>query len=1728
MASFLITGTSDLRGLPLVNITKISIVAVTPSPITVTVASIQFGTGLIAPNVTWSGSTSTDAIVVSVNGQLDASAWTFTTWSAADSLTFAGSLAADRILGTTRGDTINGDGGNDTLVGNGGADVLNGGAGDDIFRISLGDIGPLEAINGGTDSGAGQRDTIELQSGSGVHDFTGAKVSGIESLVTLGTTNEVVVLTAAQFSDLDRIQLGAGSDILSVRLSAGGSIDTTTRVRSWTGIETFAIDGFSGAISMTGAQFDQVTSIALAGPADLRLTSGSARLTAMTDAQLQGVTHVTLAATAHGQVIDLGPQSEAFLLDGSTFAETIRGGSGNDSLRSSGGADSLGGGAGDDILTVTAAHLVAGLVLDGGANSLTGARDVLQITGAVNQDFGLMTLTGIETLRVNTATADTDVVQMTLGQLLGLSFIDLGGGSDRLTVRVAGPADISGLALPTLTNIETRQLVMTAPGATLQMTGEQLGRFTLLSFAAGDILSLTSSMSTVLALGDADLTGLAAISFANATAGAVAALANQSEAFAVTGSAGADSVYAGAGNDVITGGLGNDLLMGNAGDDTFLFNSIAQLGAAEQILGGTDSGIGARDTVVLSGLESGQGHDFRSVGMIEIETIRGTAGVIDHAVRLTLAQYGALSTIDLGLGTDSLGVTFSGSQSLEGSAVTVLGVEGATLASANAASVLVLSGAQADVFNAFDLFNGGRLTLTSTSTRINGLTDGSFLGTGATLSAEGALAGVALNLATQSEALTLLGGSSGDTLIGGGGGDAIRGGAGADSLVGNAGDDRFTLALADVAAGEVIDGGTNTVLGDRLILATDGVYDLASSTITGIETLTVADPMALADSRVTLDLASLASMSSIDLGAGIDEVTLATSPLNRSAIDLVSLAFPVLNGVEALRLSVRGAQSSLKLTGAQADAFASFALMQDCTVFLTSTSVRLNTLADADFVASRTIFSGLHATSGLVIDLSRQSERLLLVGGAARDTLIGGQGADTLNSGDGDLLSGNGGADLFNLVTPGAHAGLVIDGGTDALGSVDVLTVRDGMIDLTDVTVTGIEMIRNTLPDLGTNTSLGITFAQFTSVATIDLGNGSDGLSVLVQGAGQVDITSAQFATLAAIERVELSVEAAVVELRMTGAQADVFGAIRFAGAGQTLSLTSTSVGLNALTDLGLTGLATISALGAAAGVTIDLTAQTESVSIIGSAAADVLIGSAGASRIEGGGGADVISGGASADVIALKAGDFVAGEQIDGGAGFDLLSLRDAGSFDLTLGTIAGVEQIASLGGPALDQSVTLTLAQFAALGAITLGLGLDRVDVVTSAGIADVTLASLPTLTDVETVTLTFAPAFGTVILTGAQLDRFTAITMAPDASAQVLSLATTSAGLNAMEDAALVGGLGATISAATALAGVTIDLSRQGEAFTLLGGGQSDSLVGGAGNDTIQGGAGADMLNGGAGEDLLDYRGSAAGVKVNLAAGTASGGQAAGDVILGFEHVFGTGRNDVLTGDAGVNRLDGGLGRDLMQGGAGADILNGGGGTKDVVSYLASAAGVDVDLTRLTQVGGDAQGDLLLGFESVTGSTKADKLTGTNGANALTGGGGADLLSGQGGADVLSGGGGNDTLDGGSASDQLSGGDGADSFVLALSGADEITDFVSATDRLQVLAAVFPGGLAAGVLTEAQFRSGALVQATDTAQRFLYDTSTGELFFDADGSGAALRQLVARLSGADPLLASDILIL
>jgi Ca2+-binding RTX toxin-like protein len=240
-------------------------------------------------------------------------------------------------------------------------------------------------------------------------------------------------------------------------------------------------------------------------------------------------------------------------------------------------------------------------------------------------------------------------------------------------------------------------------------------------------------------------------------------------------------------------------------------------------------------------------------------------------------------------------------------------------------------------------------------------------------------------------------------------------------------------------------------------------------------------------------------------------------------------------------------------------------------------------------------------------------------------------------------------------------------------------------------------------------------------------------------------------------------------------------------------------------------------------------------------------------------------------------------------------------------------------------------------------------------------------------------------------------------------------------------------------------------------------------------------------------------------------------------GADKMFGNGGNDILIGGTGNDSLSGGNGNDGLEGGKGEDKLLGGGGF-DTAFYDGEAAGQLIDLGLKTK---QANGDTLSSIEALVGSKFGDVFTAAATGSSLFGEAGSDTLFGRKGADIL---------DGGLGQDSLTGGAGKDVFVFddaaGLKNADLITDFKRGSDKIGLSSTIF-GKLAQvdGHLAPSAFVSGAMISAAqDASDRLIYNTTSGVLLFDPDGTGSKAAQVLCQL-GLDlhpALTAADIVLI
>lgn len=319
--------------------------------------------------------------------------------------------------------------------------------------------------------------------------------------------------------------------------------------------------------------------------------------------------------------------------------------------------------------------------------------------------------------------------------------------------------------------------------------------------------------------------------------------------------------------------------------------------------------------------------------------------------------------------------------------------------------------------------------------------------------------------------------------------------------------------------------------------------------------------------------------------------------------------------------------------------------------------------------------------------------------------------------------------------------------------------------------------------------------------------------------------------------------------------------------------------------------------------------------------------------------------------------------------------------------------------------------------------------------------------------------------------------------------------------------------------------------------------DTLHGGAGNDTLNGGNGNDLLNGDAGNDSLV-------------------GGAGNDQLNGGDGV------DRLIGGAGADTLRGGAGADVFVYAAAADTGNTLATRDTIADFESGVDKIDLSaidarpnnvintFTWIADAAFSAQGQLRYRVDLGTGQVVVEANTDNNnntvefsialtinslpptllasdfvgvtagggnqtqnpaGGQTINGTGGRNTLNGTTLADTINGLGGNDTLNGGLGNDTLSGGAGNDVFVFntapSATNLDTITDFSpnvnGNNDTIWLSASVFTG---LGANTNVTLNAGAFRQVTtatlgqvDATDRIIYNSTTGALSWDADGSGA-----------------------
>lgn len=654
-----------------------------------------------------------------------------------------------------------------------------------------------------------------------------------------------------------------------------------------------------------------------------------------------------------------------------------------------------------------------------------------------------------------------------------------------------------------------------------------------------------------------------------------------------------------------------------------------------------------------------------------------------------------------------------------------------------------------------------------------------------------------------------------------------------------------------------------------------------------------------------------------------------------------------------------------------------------------------------------------------------------LVGSGYNDFLYGDGGANYLNGNGGDdVLEGMAGADSLEGAG-GTDTASYANAGLAAAGAATTATGVGVTVNLTTVAFVNGPAVTNSGDAAGDTFSNieNLTGSSFNDVLignsganVIDGGFGDDeleglaGADVYKGGAG---IDTVSFAHSNAGVTMDLSNGANGVTIVMTNdAVGDQYSGIEnitgsifndiLYGDGSDNVLTG---GLgNDLLDGG-SGTDTASYATATGAVTINLAGNTVSGAagtdslvsiekIIGSGFADTITGSAGNDIIDGGAGADIIDGGAGVDTISYVSATgpksvTLNGANTDGDTLLNFENILGSTYGDVLTGDAGDNSIEGGLGDDTLNGGANGATGDTASYASATAAVFASLASGTASGGAGNDVLSNFESLT-------------------GSSYDD----TLTGDGSVNKLD--------GGLGNDFLIGGAGAdsliggggtdTASYTTASSAVVVTINgagtlgdASGDVLTsienLVGSAFDDTLTGDGLGNVMDGGLGNDTMNGGAGIDTVSYVNATAAVTVNLSSlGVNVSGGAGSDALANFENINGSGFNDTLTGDGSANTIEGGAGSDSMNGGLGSDTA----------SYASSTAGVNVSLLLgAINTGGHAAGDVLSGFENLTGSAFNDSLTGDGFANVLDAGAGDDMLVGGAGADQLIGGTGADTV-------------------------------------------------------------------------------------------------------------------
>jgi len=1521
-----------------------------------TLNAVQIGSGKISAASVITGTAATQAVAVNVasGGSVDLSTWTFSGWtSGTDTISITGSTGDEILVGSSQIDRFVVSDTSQVSA----ADRYSGGAGNDVIQVGV--------------AGAGTSIDLSAAASDGVNGFL--SVEGITFVNTSGTST--ATLAAAQFgtgkiATATAITGTAADQAIAINVAAGGSIDLSTwTFATWTsGTDTISLTGSTGTEILVGStQIDRfVVSDSNQVSATDRYNGGTGNDVLQIGVAGDGTSIDLSTAAADGVNGFLSIEGIAFVNTSGTSSATLN-------------ATQLGTGK------IAAASAITGTL--GAVQSLT-----VNVAAAGSVDLSSWTFSnwtsGTDTITVNGSTgAETFTGATQAAQILA------GTGADTLIVtntaqvqagdRYDGGDDVDTLRIGTTTGTAIDLSAAATDGVDgfvniervtfVNSSGAATATFNAAQFGAGKI------SNTALFTGTSQVQAVAV----NLSAGGSLDMSGWTFA---TWTSGTDTI-------TVTGSTGDETIVGSSLIDRFVVSDTNQVSAADRYNGAAGNDIlqvglaGAGTAIDLSAAASDGVNGFLSVEAITFVNTSGTSTATFNSAQFGTGKIAAATAITGTASAQAIVVNMAPAGSLNmsgwtfttwaaGDTITVNGssgadtitgpIQGATILAGGGNDTLIVSnttqvqandrydgGADTDTLQIGTVGAGVAVVLTTaasdgvdgfvnieaisfvnTSTTSTATFNASQFGagkistsstiTGTAAGAQGLVVNLAAGNSLDLSGLTFSTWVSGTDTI------SLMGSTGAESIVGTSQIDRFVAgATNQVSAGDKYDGGagndviqvgatTAAVSVDLSAAASDGINGFIS--VEGITFINSAGTAAAIFNANQFGTGKIAS-TAIVTGTSSTQAIVVNVDSGGSA-DLSGWAFSTwVSGTDTI--TVNGAGGAETFTGA---------------------------------IQGTTILAGAGNDTLIVSNTTQVQVNDRYDGGADNDTLqIGLVGAGTSIS-------------LAAAATNGIDGFVNIEGVTfvntsgTSTATVGSAQIGTGKISGTAL-ITGTTSTQAIVANMATNGSLdlsGWTFAEWTSgTDTITL-NGSTGSETFI-GSSQTDtLVVSATAQVSAGDRYDGGLGTDILQIGVAGAGTSIDlsagatdGVNGFLNV-EAINFTNTSGTSTATFNAGQFGAGKISstvaftgtgftqalAINLSAGGALDMsgwtfatwTSGTDTITVTGSTADEIIVGSSLIDRFVVGASSQVTS-----------------GDRYNGGASNDILQVGLAGagtSIDLSAAATDGVNGFLSVEAIAFfntsgTATATFNANQFgagkiAATVAITGSASTNAIVVnVDSGGSADLSGWTFPTWTAVtDTITVngsggaeTFTGATqGTTILAGAGNDT---LIVSNTTQVQITDRYDGGADNDALQIG--VAGAGTSISFTAAAANGTDGfVNIEGITFVNTSGSSVATF------NATQFGAGkissTSTITGTASTQTFAVTLPVAG-SFDLSGFTFSNWTSGTDVIsvtgsTGADTIVGSGLVDTLTGGAGADALTGGAGLDIYNFATGSSVLTIGG--------------------------------------------------------------------------------------------------------------------------------------------------------------------------------------------------------